>query len=92
MSAKLVDIRQGIAKLGRVTLAGFRSDGHGGRARHLLRVGGLVRVGYYRRRRAEVEAWKIQPRRFTEAHRRRAEIALSVTNLAAASLVSGLLA
>ena len=47
---------------------------------------------YYRRRRSEANVWKIQPRRFTDARRRRAEVMTSVVNLAGASIVTGLLA
>jgi lathosterol oxidase len=89
---KLVDIRQRTEKLDLVTLAGFEAMALSGGLGIYFGLGGYFEWAYYRRRRADVAAWKIQPRRFTAVRRRRAEIAVSVVNLVAASLVSGFLA
>jgi lathosterol oxidase len=89
---KFVDIRQGIAKLDVVTLAAYEAIAVAGGLGIYFGLGGYFEWVYYRRRRRDAQAWKIQPHRFTEARRRRAEIALSTINLTAASLTSGFLA
>jgi len=92
MSVKFVDIRQGIAKLQGVTLAGFEAMALAGGLGIYFCLGAYFEWAYYRRRRDRTTAWKIQPHRFTDAPRRRAEIVCSVVNLTAASLGSGFFA
>jgi lathosterol oxidase len=73
-------------------LIGFEAMALAGGLGMYFALGAYFEWIYYRRRRGDAAAWKIQPRRFTAARRRRAEIAMSVVNLVAASLVSGFLA
>jgi Delta7-sterol 5-desaturase len=75
-----------------VTLGGFEAVALAGGLGIYFGLGGYFEWAYYRLRRSELAAWKIQPRRFTAPRRRRAEILLSVVNLVAASLGSGFLA
>jgi lathosterol oxidase len=75
-----------------VTLLGFEAMAVSGGLGIYFGFGAYFEWAYYRRRHGEAALWKIQPRRFTAPDRRRAEIALSVFNLVAASLFSGYLA
>jgi lathosterol oxidase len=74
------------------TLAVFEAVALAGGLGSYFALGGYFEWAYYRRRRADAARWKIQPRRFTAPRRRRAEIVMSVVNLAGASLLSGYLA
>src|SRR6478609_5925757 len=75
-----------------MTLAGFELLALGGGFGLYFGLGGYFEWRYYLRRRQQAAAWKIQPQRFTAPRRRRAEVFLSVVNLAGASLMSGYLA
>ena len=75
-----------------MTLAGFEATAVAGALGMYFALGGYFEWVYYRRRRGNEAAWKIQSGRFTSAARRRAEIALGSANLVMASLVSGFLA
>jgi Delta7-sterol 5-desaturase len=55
-------------------------------------IGGLLEYVYYRRRRADAEAWKCQPHRWPSARARRNEILLGVVNMTLGSIATGLLA
>jgi lathosterol oxidase len=75
-----------------MTLAGFEMLALLGGLGMYFAFGGYFEWAYYRRRHHDTAAWKIQPRRFTDARRRKAEVAWSAINLTAASLASGYLA
>jgi Delta7-sterol 5-desaturase len=81
-----------LARLAFVTLGGFEAMAVVGGLGTYFGLGSYFEWAYYRRRRAEASAWKIQPLRFTAPSRRRAEVAQSTLNLLVASLVSGYLA
>jgi Delta7-sterol 5-desaturase len=55
-------------------------------------IGGLLEVLYYRRRRADAEAWKCQPHRWPSAAARRKEIVLGTVNMTLGSVATGVLA
>ena len=92
MSANLVDIRQGKAKLIFVSLLGFEALAVMGGLGVYFALAAYFEWAYYRGRRSDATSWKIQPGRFTAPRRRRAEIALGALNLTLASLLSGYLA
>ena len=75
-----------------MTLAVFEALALAGGLGIYFCFGAYFEWAYYRRRGDQPSAWKIQPRRFTDTRRRRAEIAWSAVNLTAASLTSGFLA
>jgi lathosterol oxidase len=52
-------------------------------------VGGYLYVKYYRRRRADPEAWKIQPKRFLSPKQHRWAIRVAASNMMLGGLLSG---
>src|SRR4051812_47440230 len=52
-------------------------------------AGGAIHLWFYRRRRAEAEQWKLQPRRFLTPALARDALRLGNLNLALGSLIAG---
>ena len=74
------------------SLIGYLAMSLGGGLGMYFGVGGAFEYLYYRRRRADAECWKCQPRRWAAPALRRRELLLGTSNLTIASLASGVLA
>jgi Delta7-sterol 5-desaturase len=76
----------------RMSAAGFVAVAVAGGLGMYVGVGGLFELLYYRRRRGDAAAWKIQARRWPGPQARRRELVLGATNMTLASIGSGLFA
>jgi len=75
-----------------MTAGGYVALAVAGGLASYLGIAGLFELLYYRRRRGDPAAWKLQPQRWPNRRARRNEILLGSANMIAASVGSGLFA